>query len=182
MQPFDFTPYGGLIRPLTPSEVWHAPDIGGSRAIADAVTALRNGETVRFARLRYQNREWKLVNVARFAVCPENDQDRIANGYGPMIRISDHDGPVDAEGSHAIGLYDIDKHSDAEIAVHLVCYLIADDCDHARLAVQQAEALPRCSQCNDAPVDDDDQLCEDCEDQNELARRADILQDDLKHQ
>lgn len=49
------------------------------------------------------------------------------------------------------------------------------------LPIQKAEASPRCSQCHDAPVDDDDQLCEDCEDENELARRVDILQDDLKH-
>jgi hypothetical protein len=134
MTPFDFTPYGGLIRPLGPSEVWHAPDIGGSRAISDAVTALRNGETVRFARLQRIQGEWKLVNVVRFAVCHEDDEDRIANGYGSMIRISDSDGPVDTDGTHAIGLYDIAKHSDAEIAVHLVCYLIANDCDYARLS------------------------------------------------
>jgi hypothetical protein len=38
---------------------------------------------------------------------------------------------------------------------------------HDELPMQKAEALealPRCSQCHDAPVDEDGQLCEECED------------------
>lgn len=49
------------------------------------------------------------------------------------------------------------------------------------LPMQQSEALPLCQQCHDTPVEDPDQLCEDCEEENLLALRADILQDDLKY-
>ena len=39
---------------------------------------------------------------------------------------------------------------------------------------------PTCPQCGE-PVEALDELCEECESQNELERRADILFDDLKH-
>lgn len=52
---------------------------------------------------------------------------------------------------------------------------------HDELPMQRAEALPRCLQCHDAPVDEDGQLCEECEDENLLACRADILEDSMKY-
>jgi predicted amidophosphoribosyltransferase len=39
---------------------------------------------------------------------------------------------------------------------------------------------PVCEQCGE-PVQEYGDLCEDCEDQNESERRADILMDDLKY-
>lgn len=39
---------------------------------------------------------------------------------------------------------------------------------------------PSCPQCGE-DVEHYDDLCESCEDQNDLELKADILQDDLKH-